>query len=1670
MTAGYGEVARQGLLPSIDNVSIGLPEIYENEFITITELQDNKDDIWLSEPVMTVLKGSETSEGIVAVSAPSGECQEAEVCYSHAELPQLNQAIVHVSMAFGINFCESLGSGGEMGEFTCVAVTAEGEIPVYDLGLSDGYGDPVYRFLLPSATQKLCIRWRFPAEGEFIAAAKEWGEMTAFCNGFSQPGYGEEPGLGFELDRLTGDYGAFKADQTVPLSYVDEYYFSSGTAYDLDGDGVTEWLYDGCLYKFNSGMTGDDLVKKDFGKVLAFTGVATGDDVVGYDDKSIFSVDRDYNRHQLYGVDGVSPRFALIDYDNNGNIDFLNLNDNTVVSFDADGKPVTGHLSTMTREEYYNITPPESNPLGSGLSIITDPKVPAAVFASYIQTDINGDGFMDFVDSSTGNYYMNLGDGRYVTDSFRGSLLFRDFDGDGINDFLLYDPKAKSITVYLQRIGGDAVVRKLISGFYCSDDIWCRDFDGDGDVDILVPFNAEDNQGSSFLVMFENDGKGSFKKKEYVMEGGLNFRQCVDWNADGRYEVLTDIVMDRQSYQVTVGKIGSYAIEGLKVVSEPEYIFSDYKNLPPYASSEKLLDVADFDNSGVPRLRFSRYMITPDAPANTRPECPEAPAVILDPSTGILTVTWGRGKDKETSAADLSYELRIGTTPGSGDILKGSATAEGLRRDLKAGNCGYALMRKFDTASWPLGKIYVSLQTVDDSGLGSEFSAAAVFTKEVPGASFVIEAPDGVAVYEEFPVKITSPLADGYTVSWEVDGGEIVNETTYGINVRFTTPGEKTLKMTVSAPTGAKSEANRVVKVNAVRFEAVKDMPAVSLAIDLDLDGKQEVFAEGYFFAGDEAGNYTKINRIYNTKYYSGHVVADINGDGLPDVIHSGGFLLNEGDKGMDAAVPDGFKDGDYIPDLNNDGNRELYADEKILNNTGDYVNFLPVSGDISSPYYTHYRDVNGDGLIDILQNESSYWYENMGNFEFVKREYPMPEDSYCYSALDFDCDGTTDYLCRNGEKVFFILWGDGTQTELGKFEKYRAPDYDKWIFDFDNNGCWDIVIHERHNDSWGYTIVLLNPDHSFSTVEVDKWWYYNSWNRNAIFYRTDGKVGMRSNIVHCAPNEVPGVPGNVRATVADGHLLIEWEDAADKETPAAGMRYNISVRHKDAEGEGAYLISPLNGGVDGVNLPTDAQLVSATRYAIPLISVPKGEYEIKVQAVDGRFQTGGFSNSVYCEVNSAGYLAPKETMVGKTVAITFNADVKPADVDFGEDAVVESVTGHTAYVYWTSAGVKTVSANGLSFEITVHPPLDAFFIIPDQVRQGDTVYVACDTSHPGKWYVSEYSWGYWGPYNECVVEPRDKHTISLVLPFKLGTYSVKHEVTEPYGSTEYSTETKVITSNPAEIGIVDIDDATGKYCVRATATGEDVTAFMLYRETSETGEYEYLGELAGNGVYVDMDSDPKTHTSRYAVKNAYWYGESMMSKAHQPIHAIVGSGINSEWNISWTKYEGREATTYRVLRGTSPETLGCIAEVSGNTTSYSDYSYPEGTQYYAVETLINKPSAAAVAPMARSNDADVWRSRSNTVTASTTGLSEVEAPAAFSVMYDGRDIVVSGIPTDGWLRLFNMQGVCLYVCEVEAGVARISGNPVPDGIYVVTIVGKTGAVTTARFIKSGCR
>jgi hypothetical protein len=145
----------------------------------------------------------------------------------------------------------------------------------------------------------------------------------------------------------------------------------------------------------------------------------------------------------------------------------------------------------------------------------------------------------------------------------------------------------------------------------------------------------------------------------------------------------------------------------------------------------------DYDNDGDLDLllagfnrdlgNFTRIYRNTTAERNTRPNPPTflSASVVSD----SVLLAWQPAIDSETPSNGLSYNLRIGTTPGGATIMPPMTSAAGIRRLPQMGNGGPGI-----TATLTLnpGVYYWAVQAIDTSFSGGPFTDGGAFTIAPP--------------------------------------------------------------------------------------------------------------------------------------------------------------------------------------------------------------------------------------------------------------------------------------------------------------------------------------------------------------------------------------------------------------------------------------------------------------------------------------------------------------------------------------------------------------------------------------------------------------------------------------------------------------------------------------------------------------------------------------------------------------------------------------------------------------------------------------------------------------------------------------------------------------------------------------------------------------------------
>ena len=1226
--------------------------------------------------------------------------------------------------------------------------------------------------------------------------------------------------------------------------------------YDIDGDGLMEY--------FSSGSNNDgstkvyDLYGRFLRTVPITGGLLSVEDVDRSGEPKVIAMDRDYDNpsltlHSLSGetLAGIYPpdQFygqkytQLFDADGDGRMDiYVNYRESVHSIFyqQPDGTFMERRIETVTDPEeiseamfaQYGANPVIQPPINfSGAALAKAPRPPhmnapaadaenkvqraaaAPIFAEDAVTslDINMDGLPDLLNLYNGNALLSLGDNRYYYGDFGGAVTAKDVSGDGIPDYIVYDEENKEVRLLIYE-GNDSFKEQTLMQNFNITGIYCYDFDSDGDVDILLPFDYTSSSGYAFLVFFENQGNNTFKKKEQGVNEKMRFLGCNDYDNDGTYEVIgmtCDTVMTgetddysgaplwretKEFYLIECNKDFTYTKGG-----EPDFVLTNTNNqsgdpgdwIFNVEDDNTAIVCGDFNNDGItefwatfdPGYNGEPYRGTfAAAQPNAAPEKMDAPTFVDDAASGTLRIEWKAGKDATTSACDLSYEIRIGSAPGKGDIWYGHSTADGRRLRPGEGNAAYSLFQIVYTSTWLTGDYYIAVQAIDPQGLGSEWSEETVYTKKTLHSALTA-SPAELTTVDTLTVALSMPYSSAYKYDWDFgENAVVVSQGETSARVVYTSAGTKTVTLTITDPDGRTASAETSVEVFAVKIDPVGNYARQGMVADFDNDGILELLGsvenDNYntqygLFDNDGKGNFTKVMKTFNSDLIPGDVqaVTDFNMDGLPDFITTatkGNVFINNEDLAFTFSTKTFTVDGSNsypaqeiwdiynMVDVDGDGMMDIVNGGYVYLNTGDNINFasadnLPMpDGDLILA-----ADMNCDGNIDFLSRKdvssgiySAACHLNNGDGTFAPAvEITALRSSSAYSpgdltAVDMNNDGykdllfsTTTYIDGEWKDVAYILLAnaDGTFTEkidLGTTLLVKEHNRAVW-HDFDNNGYPDLVanvINDRYGENRNYSIIYFYPSMEMRVQTLAEGVNYSDMTLAGDLNSDGVPDGYTYNALSRHTNASPAAPTNVRAVQDDDMVTLLWDDAIDAETPTTQMRYNVSLRCAGKSGDGSYIVSPLNGGSDEAAPIPGYPYREGTQMRLPIERFTAGEqYELMVQSIDLWGKQSPFSAVYTFEVGSVVAIdAPAETCIESETVITYKGTETGTPEWSLNGATIVAQEGNSITAKWSEAGTKEISVTvgGVtsSRPITVRKSIDMNFYLPELVLAGAEV------------------------------------------------------------------------------------------------------------------------------------------------------------------------------------------------------------------------------------------------------------------------------------------------------------------------------------------------------------
>jgi hypothetical protein len=368
---------------------------------------------------------------------------------------------------------------------------------------------------------------------------------------------------------------------------------------------------------------------------------------------------------------------------------------------------------------------------GDGTFTDINAGLPGLANCSVAWGDYNNDGLLDILlsgDTGSGyitRVYQNNGDGTF-TDINAGlpglaycSVAWGDYNNDGLLDILLSGYTGSNYITSIYRNNGDGTFIDISAGLpgvaACS--VAWGDYNNDGLLDILLSGDT----GSGYITrVYQNNGDGTFTN---IAAGLPGVAYCSaawgDYNNDG----LLDILLS--------GDTGSNYITSI-YQNNGDGTFTDIAaGLPglPYCS----VAWGDFDNDG--RLDLVLSGLSSDfqsaltsiykgmSPLTNTP--PAAPTGLAAAALGnTVWLSWTAPAGGQTPAAGLSYNLRVGTTPGGSDILSPESNITNGFRRLPA--FGWARTNALLKLA-PGTTNYWSVQAVDSAFAGSPFATEGKF-------------------------------------------------------------------------------------------------------------------------------------------------------------------------------------------------------------------------------------------------------------------------------------------------------------------------------------------------------------------------------------------------------------------------------------------------------------------------------------------------------------------------------------------------------------------------------------------------------------------------------------------------------------------------------------------------------------------------------------------------------------------------------------------------------------------------------------------------------------------------------------------------------------------------------------------------------------------------------
>jgi PKD repeat protein len=431
------------------------------------------------------------------------------------------------------------------------------------------------------------------------------------------------------------------------------------------------------------------------------------------------------------GCNGINSKIEMLDFDNDNDLDYL---------INGGGCPFRLDLHLNNGSNLFSTNPLISDFYNSDYFEVLDYNkdgildlytknniydglthslynIDITIPSNPVWADYNNDGYLDFVTSkylvkNIANKSFEYAD-TIVTDDSKSWI---DFDNDRDLDLLDGDFLLKNENGKFNMF--DTIPEAGICHAFC-------DIDNDGDLDIIAGNNIYLNNHSTFM------------KLDKVLSSYLPDRLfCADFDNNG----FVDLLFFKRNPKISIIFFNDGSLN-----------FTQYELQNPYpgmSTNYQEMGFGDTDKDGdLDLILFTvntpvtvvslTYLYTNNSfYLNTIPSDPTNLKTELDGFDIIFS--WDPAYDKESGGKGLTYNLRVGTTPGGVDIVSPmSDPVSGYRRVPQMGNTQSNLGWRLKDL--PEGTYYWSVQAIDQGYMGGAWAPEQIFTISHVSANFYFD-------------------------------------------------------------------------------------------------------------------------------------------------------------------------------------------------------------------------------------------------------------------------------------------------------------------------------------------------------------------------------------------------------------------------------------------------------------------------------------------------------------------------------------------------------------------------------------------------------------------------------------------------------------------------------------------------------------------------------------------------------------------------------------------------------------------------------------------------------------------------------------------------------------------------------------------------------------------